>query len=116
MGELNNQRSKQGGLAVLENEGRFIYYLVTKRVSSGKPTYETLWKSLTKMRNHMVENKVSKLALPKIGCGLDRLEWSNVRSMLEYLFKDVDVSIVVYDFQQVCIGFFVFYFTALIFF
>ncbi|KAJ8970608.1 hypothetical protein NQ314_001143 [Rhamnusium bicolor] len=49
---LLNQRQKQGGLAVLEQEEeenvRYIYYLVTKRVSNGKPTYDTLWSSLKK--------------------------------------------------------------------
>ncbi|XP_064211328.1 uncharacterized protein LOC661444 isoform X2 [Tribolium castaneum] len=93
--ELLNQRQQAGGLAVLEHDGRFIYYLVTKRLSSGKPTYETLFTSLQKLRAHMGENNVRKLAIPRIGCGLDRLQWDNVKFMVEFIFKDVDVEIVV---------------------
>ncbi|KAJ8924825.1 hypothetical protein NQ315_000979 [Exocentrus adspersus] len=98
---LLNQREKQGGLAVLgSEEGRFIYYLVTKRESTGKPTYDTIWSSLQKMRDHIAKNGVKKLAIPRLGCGLDRLEWSRVKHMIEFLFRDVDVEITVCNFQQ----------------
>lgn len=98
---LLNQGQKTGGLAVLQDKDRFIYYLVTKQNSSGKPTLRTLFASLLKMRQHIEQNKVKKLAMPRIGCGLDRLEWSEVKPMLEYIFQDVDVKIVVCNFQQV---------------
>ncbi|XP_018569525.1 putative uncharacterized protein DDB_G0282133 isoform X2 [Anoplophora glabripennis] len=101
---LLDQRQKQGGLAVLEDEGkegtRYIYYLITKRESTGKPTYEKFWSSLQKMRNHIRENDVKKLAIPRLGCGLDRLEWDRVKHMIEFLFRDVDVKITVCNFQQ----------------
>ncbi|XP_044269461.1 uncharacterized protein LOC123014415 [Tribolium madens] len=93
--ELLNQHQEPGGLAVLEHDGRYIYYLVTKRLSSGKPTYGTLFSSLQKLRTHMVHNNVRKLAIPRIGCGLDRLQWDNVKFMLEFIFKEIDVEIVV---------------------
>lgn len=96
VGDLLNQHVKTGGLAVLDEKDRFIYYLVTKERSTGKPTLRTLWSSLTCLKNHMVENNIKKLAIPQIGCGLDRLNWSDVKQMLEYLFKDEDVEILVY--------------------
>ncbi|KAH1005474.1 hypothetical protein HUJ04_006454 [Dendroctonus ponderosae] len=100
--ELFDQRAKQGGLATFydEKNKRFVYYLVTKKESTGKPTYFTLWKSLCKMRDHVKENKVEKIAIPRIGCGLDRLEWDKVKSMLITLFENVDVEIIVCNFQQ----------------
>ncbi|KAJ8949319.1 hypothetical protein NQ318_006744 [Aromia moschata] len=98
--ELFSQRQKQGGLAVLSLEDRYIYYLVTKRVSNGKPTYETLWSSLKKLRDHMKEYSVEKLAIPRLGCGLDRLEWTHVKNMIEFLFKELEVEITVCNFQQ----------------
>ncbi|VEN40831.1 unnamed protein product [Callosobruchus maculatus] len=104
LGELYAQRQKQGGLAILEKEDgdskRYIYYLVTKRESSGKPTYLTFWSSVKKMRDHIRDNGVKKLAIPRIGCGLDRLEWSRVKDMIEFLFRDVEVEIIVCNFQQ----------------
>lgn len=96
-----NQKQKQGGLAILPFPTRFIYYLVTKKYSSGKPTLYTMWNSLKKMQQHVQANNVKQLAIPRIGCGLDRLEWNDVKFMLEHIFKDTDVKITVCNFQQV---------------
>lgn len=56
---LRSQKQKPGGVAILENGKRFIYYLVTKEVSFGKPTYKNLWNSLVNMREHVVKHKVN---------------------------------------------------------
>lgn len=95
-------------MAILEKktkEGiRYIYYLVTKQLSQEKPTYTDFWFSLQEMRNHVRENNVKKLAIPKIGCGLDRLDWNIVQHMIEFLFKDVEIDeVVVCNFQQVIV-------------
>lgn len=97
---LLNQRVKQGGLGLLESDGRYIYYLVTKRESNGKPTLETLFKSVYKMKCHIVENDVKMLALPRIGCGLDRLEWSEVKNMLEFVFTGTECKITICNYQM----------------
>ncbi|XP_026464853.1 O-acetyl-ADP-ribose deacetylase 1-like [Ctenocephalides felis] len=95
---LKGQRRKAGGVATLEvGDKRFIYYLVTKKESTAKPTYSSLHKSITGMKEHMVENDIKKLAMPRIGCGLDRLEWRDVSLILEDIFKDVTCDIVVYN-------------------
>lgn len=93
---LLNQNQGTGGLAVLKYEKRFIYYLVTKQVSRGKPTLHTLWQSLQKLRQHCEANNVTKLAMPQIGCGLDKLDWNKVKQMLAYVFEGTSVEIVVY--------------------
>ena len=85
----------------MENENRFIYYLVTKKYSTGKPRYEELESSLKEMKEHCERNEVKKLAMPRIGCGLDRLEWSRVKPMMEEIFADVDISITVYNYNSV---------------
>lgn len=35
--------------------------------------------------------------MPKIGCGLDRLEWNKVKDIIGEVFKDIDVGICVYS-------------------
>lgn len=54
MDELLSQKVKTGGVAVLKNGNRFIYYLVTKPHSLDKPTYANLSLSLGAMKDHMV--------------------------------------------------------------
>ena len=77
-----------------------IYYhnvlnLITKKNYWGKPTYQTLEQSLIKMKEICVEEGITKLVMPKIGCGLDKLQWPKVREMLENIFRDTDIDILV---------------------
>ncbi|XP_049840597.1 uncharacterized protein LOC126285328 isoform X2 [Schistocerca gregaria] len=98
--ELLDQHKRQGQVAVLELDGRFIYYLVTKPESTGKPTMETLERSLVAMRQHVIENNVGKIAMPRIGCGLDRLEWRLVKQLLESIFSGTGAQITVYNYNE----------------
>jgi len=72
-----------------------ILNLITKSRSSGKPTYETLKSSLLKMRVLCTSFNITKIAMPKIGCGLDRLQWGKVKEMLFEIFNDMDIEILV---------------------
>lgn len=75
---------------------RGVFNLVTKERYYYKPTYNTLTQAL---QNIIIalddpfvlpvvgEGKI-KLAMPKIGCGLDRLEWSKVEKIIEDTFDD----------------------------
>lgn len=51
---LKQQGAKAGGLAVLKDRSRFIYYLVSKNDTYKKPTYKDLSSSLRAMKSHMV--------------------------------------------------------------
>ncbi|XP_023303271.2 ADP-ribose glycohydrolase OARD1 isoform X1 [Lucilia cuprina] len=95
---LRAQDVKTGGVAVLKDNERYIYYLVTKDQSWDKPTYDSLRASLCAMREHMRSNNVHKLAIPRIGCGIDGLEWDKVSSELNGVFNKEDLEIVVYNF------------------
>ncbi|KAM7352760.1 terminal ADP-ribose protein glycohydrolase 1 [Cochliomyia hominivorax] len=100
-GQLDTLRAQDvttGGVAVLKDNERYIYYLVTKDQSWDKPTYESLRSSLKAMRDHMRNNNVHKLAIPRIGCGIDGLEWDKVSSELNGVFAQEDLEIVVYNF------------------
>lgn len=94
--KLKKQGGKPGSVAVLKDNDRFIYYLISKNDSYEKPTYKNLFLSLNSMKDHMIQNNVKKLAIPRIGCELDRLQWEKVREQLHKVFDDVDVKIVVY--------------------
>jgi hypothetical protein len=74
-----------------------VFNLITKEKYWNKPTYETLKQSLECMREEILffDGMVAKLAMPKIGCGLDRLQWDKVKTILEEVFKDIEVEILV---------------------
>ncbi|XP_017096040.2 ADP-ribose glycohydrolase OARD1 [Drosophila bipectinata] len=95
---LQKQNVQPGGVAILQDQQRYVYYLVTKKTSWGKPTYELLYSSLLAMRQHMISHNVPKLAMPRIGCGLDGLNWSKVKEMVCQIFQSDAVEIAVYNY------------------
>lgn len=72
-----------------------VFNLVTKKFSFGKPTYEMLMTCLYDMEWHCRNLGIKKLAMPRIGCGLDRLKWERVREMIKEVFADDDIDILV---------------------
>lgn len=75
-------------------EGR-VFNLVTKQKYWQKPTYATLEGAVIDMRNQAVRLGISKIAMPKIGCGLDRLSWAKVSEIIKNTFADTNIDIVI---------------------
>ena len=75
------------------------YHLVTKQVYWHKPSYMTIRDSLKMLHFYvnylLMNNDHVIIAMPKIGCGLDKLKWHKVKPMIEEEFKNVDIDILV---------------------
>ncbi|KAL0491083.1 hypothetical protein AKO1_009712 [Acrasis kona] len=101
VGYLKSQNAAKGGICHLfdDESKRWVYYLVTKDRYFQKPTYASLESSLHLMRDHMLNNDVTKLSMPVIGCGLDKLEWPKVVEIITKIFEGTDVEITVYKLQ-----------------
>lgn len=76
--------------------------LVTKEHYWDKPTYTTLDEALTYCRQMLItmsqyakrDNLGFKIVMPKIGCGLDKLDWRRVREMVAlWAGMDFDVTV-----------------------
>lgn len=81
-----------GGDCILE--GR-VLNLITKERYWMKPTIITMRLALQKMKQICLENNITKVAMPTIGAGLDRLAWSDVSKQINDVFDDTDVDILV---------------------
>ena len=80
---------------------RYIYNLVTKERFRDKPNLSTLSKTLKAMKIHASTNGVSTIAIPKLGCGLDQMNWQEVVKLLRDIFAYADVQqIVVYTLEE----------------
>ena len=45
-------------------------------------------------------NGISTIAIPKLGCGLDKMNWQEVVKLLRDIFAYADVQIVVYTLEE----------------
>lgn len=83
---------KNKGTCILEGK---VFNLITKRNCWQKPTYKSLENALICMLNYAKYNNVKKIAMPMIGCGLDRLEESKVKDIINKIFEDTDIEILI---------------------
>ena len=99
--ELYNMRKKLKGLydynitdncAILIDN---VFNLVTKRRAFHKPTYESLREALEDMIETIETLEIEKIAMPRIGSGLDKLSWDRVKEIIEEVFDEIDVEILI---------------------
>lgn len=84
------------GSCVLMNR---VLNLITKKVYWGKPTYETFTLSIKDMKEVALAKGISKIAMPQIGAGLDKLSWAKNREIIKDIFADTDIEILVCRFK-----------------
>ena len=75
-------------------EGR-VLNLVTKERYFHKPTYKSLAIALRAMKQICMDCGISKVAMPMIGSGLDRLEWRKVSQIIQEVFADSNLEILI---------------------
>lgn len=69
--------------------------LVTKEKYWHKPTLQTMRQALECVADDFDFN--GKIAMPKIGCGLDKLKWGDVQQIIQDVFADTNIEILVCD-------------------
>ena len=77
----------------MDNSNRLVYNLVTKWKFYEKPTLETVQQSLKNMRSHAQLNNISAIVMPKIGSGLDQLNWNDVYKLIKDTFFSSGINI-----------------------
>ena len=75
---------------------RYIFNLVIKEKYSDKPDLQTLATALQNKQAHATTHGVSTIAILKIGCGVDQMNWQDVVKLLRNIFAYSDIQIVVY--------------------
>ena len=70
-----------------------VLNMVTKEKSSGKPTYKDFETALNEVPERCRYYGIKKIVMPKIGCGLDGLDWAKVKAMTEKALEGLDVLV-----------------------
>jgi O-acetyl-ADP-ribose deacetylase (regulator of RNase III) len=98
-GLLLQQHKKIGEVAYLMHGDakRPIFYMITKERYWQKPTYTSLTQALQCLVKLCQSLTIKTLAMPRIGCGLDKLKWSEVEPIIRREFKLSGIVVTVYD-------------------
>lgn len=80
-------------------DGRQVYNLITKPISTRKPVRENMTAALELLKEQLVNDDIHYLAMPLIGAGLDRLSWAVTQKTIIDLFSDTDMRIVIVHFN-----------------
>lgn len=70
-----------------------IFHIVYKRNFYTRPTYENLFKGLVLLRDAMSRLKLKDLAMCKIGCYCERLDFDKVIRMTEFIFLNTNIYV-----------------------
>lgn len=74
-----------------------ILNMVTKQYYYNKPTPESFNQALILAREFCLEHNVKRLIMPRIGSGLDRLDWEFCRESIKYILDEFDIDCIVYE-------------------
>mmetsp|Transcript_38 Transcript_38/g.145 ORF Transcript_38/g.145 Transcript_38/m.145 type:complete len:210 (-) Transcript_38:197-826(-) len=98
--DLKEQNPRIGEVVFLERDKeevmRVVFYMITKSKYWQIPAYQAVWDSLVEMRQQCEKMNVKSLGMPVIACGLDCLEWSIVKEMIQVAFWDLDFEVTIY--------------------
>lgn len=78
-----NKQFTPGDVFMYNYGGGMVFNLGTQQSWTTKATIEAVATSLEKMLRLAKENQVDKIALPRIGAGLGKLDWSDVKQVID---------------------------------
>lgn len=101
------QHPKSGELWTwMSADGRYLVNLFTQEgayAHGSKPGHATLSyvnHALHALRSFAQKEKVGSIALPRLSCGINGLDWNDVKPMIEKHLGDLDIPVYVYTNYQ----------------
>lgn len=92
---LLEQKPQVGEAVTHYSNGRLVFNLITKPKYWHKPTYESFEATIKDLKKGMITLNMDKLAIPLLGAGLDKLSWAKNREIIQTVFADTDIEIMV---------------------
>lgn len=83
-----------GGIGVTMERGKTVIHLVTKKLYYHKPTFKDLESSMLRLFGYCRELNITEISMPyNISCGLDRLHWPHVYTLITDIFENTDITV-----------------------
>lgn len=87
---LDNEINYPFTILVIDNQ---VFNLITKERYFHKPTYDSITIAIRQMAAICKQQEIKYLGMPRLGSGLDGLQWSKVKDIIMREFKDIDIEI-----------------------
>lgn len=92
-----NKKVGQGAQIIHPTTQQHVFYMITKQRYFEKPTYEALFCCLVELRELCKNLGITHLAMPRIGCGLDKLSWDIIQLYIKCVFQSCqDITVTIY--------------------
>lgn len=92
-----NHKNQYKRIYIAICNGTRIVNLVTKAKYWMKPTMTSLELSLWNLRKFIEDNSdIKRILMPKIGSGLDKLKWEDVKTAILENLEDLDIEVKVF--------------------
>lgn len=75
-----------------------VFNLITKQAFNNKPKYETMDSVLSTLSKACNKLDVKKIAMTRLGCGIDGLDWNKVLNLIIKNFQNYDIEILVCEY------------------
>ena len=76
--------------------GHQIFSLITKEKYNSIPTIGSITTALFELRNILLLQNIRSIAMQKIACGLDKMDWSEISALLYNVFNSSGIKNYVY--------------------
>lgn len=77
-----------------------LFHLVTKTEFYSKPCMEDINKCLIKLRDYCIHNDIFELHMPKICSGLDMQNFKEIENLIENIFQESHIQIVIHELKK----------------
>lgn len=94
------EKNRPGVVVYTNNDGRTVANIVTKKYSHLKPTRKNFNLGIDALHKYCKLYGVTKLAIPLLGAGLDKLDWDESYDYIKEKFSDLPIDIVVCEFKK----------------
>ncbi|MFA6015499.1 MAG: macro domain-containing protein [Gallionellaceae bacterium] len=90
----------------MSSDGRFIVNLLTREAAyhhgtkPGDANVSNVNHALHKLRSFVQKEKVSSIALPRLACGVNGLDWNDVLPLIERHLGDLGIPVYLYTHYQ----------------
>ncbi|XP_026291818.2 ADP-ribose glycohydrolase OARD1-like [Frankliniella occidentalis] len=98
--EMKEDPIEVGDILPIQQDKNYILNIVTKELSRDKPTWNNFKKSIKRLPEICSDLGISKICMPRIGSGLDGLNWPKVLKLLEGIFENEDIEVYILDLKD----------------